>query len=226
MTAYADLPLVEQSILTLAALVLVTSFALLAQSRVVATIHIFAWQGLLLAATTALVALDTGRSHLLISAVITLGLKAMFIPWLLVRQARALGILRDFDAVIRPGITLLAAGALVIFCYSVVLPVKQMTESVTRDAVAISLALVMIALLMLVTRRKAITQVVAFMSLENGLFFAALTATHGMPMVVELGIAFDVLVAAVIFGVFFFHIRDSIETLDVDQLSRLSELDE
>ena len=83
MTAYADLPLVEQSILTLAALVLVTSFALLAQSRVVATIHIFAWQGLLLAATTALVALDTGRSHLLISAVITLGLKAMFIPWLL-----------------------------------------------------------------------------------------------------------------------------------------------
>ena len=226
MTAYADLPLVEQSILTLAALVLVTSFALLAQSRVVATIHIFAWQGLLLAITTALVAVDTGRSHLLISAAITLGLKALFIPWLLVRQARVLGILRDFDAIIRPGITLLAAGALVIFCYSVVLPVKQMTESVTRDAVAISLALVMIALLMLVTRRKAITQVVAFMSLENGLFFAALTATHGMPMVVELGIAFDVLVAAVIFGVFFFHIRDSIETLDVDQLSRLSELDE
>lgn len=226
MTAYADLPLVEQAILTLAALVLVTSFALLAQSRVVATIHIFAWQGLLLALTTALVALDTGRSHLLISAAITLGLKAMFIPWLLVRQARALGILRDFDAIIKPGITLLAAGALVIFCYSVVLPVKQMTGSVTRDAVAISLALVMIALLMLVTRRKAITQVVAFMSLENGLFFAALTATHGMPMVVELGIAFDVLVAAVIFGVFFFHIRDSIETLDVDQLNRLSELDD
>lgn len=226
MTPYADLPLVEQTILTLAALVLVTSFALLAQSRVVATIHIFAWQGLLLAATTALVAVDTGRSHLLISAAVTLGLKAMFIPWLLVRQARALGILREFDAVIRPGITLLAASALVIFCYSVVLPVKQIAESITRDAVAISLALVMIALLMLVTRRKAITQVVAFMSLENGLFFAALTATHGMPMVVELGIAFDVLVAAVIFGVFFFHIRDSIETLDVDQLSRLSELDE
>jgi len=226
MSAYADLPLVEQAILTLAALVLVSSFALLAQSRVIATIHIFAWQGLLLALTTALVALDTGRSHLLISAALTLGLKAMFIPWLLVRQARALGILREFDAVIRPGITLLAGCTLVIFCYSVVLPVQQIAESVTRDAVAVSLALVMIALLMLVTRRKAITQVVAFMSLENGLFFAALTATHGMPMVVELGIAFDVLVAAVIFGVFFFHIRDSIETLDIDQLNRLSELDE
>ena len=104
--------------------------------------------------------------------------------------------------------------------------VKAIAESATRDAVAVSLAVVMIALLMLVTRRKAITQVVAFMSLENGMFFAAVTATEGMPMVVELGIAFDVLVAAVIFGVFFFHIRDSIETLDIDQLSRLSELED
>lgn len=226
MTPYADLSLVQQAILTLAALVLATSFGLLAQSRVIATIHVFAWQGVLLAVTTALVAWDTSQSHLLISAVLTLVLKALFIPWLLVRQSRALGILREFDAVIRPGITLLAAGALVIFCYSVVLPVKAFAESATRDAVAVSLAVVMIALLMLVTRRKAITQVVAFMSLENGMFFAAVTATQGMPMVVELGIAFDVLVAAVIFGVFFFHIRDSIETLDVDQLNRLSELEE
>ena len=210
MTAYADLPLVEQAIRTLAALVLVTSFALLAQSRVVATIKVFAWQGFLLAVTTVLVAWDTGRSHLYISAVLTLGLKAFFIPWLLVRQARKLGILREFDAVIRPGITLMAAGSLVIFCYNVVLPIRQFTQSITRDAIAVSLALVMIGMLMLITRRKAITQVVAFMSLENGLFFAAVSATHGMPMIVELGIAFDVLVAAVIFGVFFFHIRYSI----------------
>lgn len=226
MSAYPDLSLVQQAILTIAAMILVTSFGLLAQSRVIATIHVFAWQGVLLALATALVAWDTSRSHLYISAALTLGLKAIFIPWLLVRQSRALGILREFDAVIRPGITLLAAGALVIFCYSVVLPVQVFAESATRDAVAVSLAVVMIAMLMLVTRRKAITQVVAFMSLENGMFFAAVTATQGMPMVVELGIAFDVLVAAVIFGVFFFHIRDSIETLDVDQLSRLSELEE
>jgi hydrogenase-4 component E len=84
----------------------------------------------------------------------------------------------------------------------------------------------MLSLLMLVTRRKAVTQVVAFMAPENGMFFAAVTATQGMPLVVELGIAFDVLVAAVIFGVFFFHIRDSIESLDVDQLNRLSEHEE
>ncbi|MBI2969550.1 MAG: formate hydrogenlyase [Gammaproteobacteria bacterium] len=226
MSAYADLPLIEQAIRTFAALILVTSFALLAQSRVVATIQVFAWQGFLLSALTALVAWDAGLTHLYISAALSLGLKALFIPWLLIRQARRLGILRDLDAVIRPGLTLMAAGALVIFCYNVVIPVRQFAQLATRDTIAVGLALVMIALLMLITRRKAITQVVAFMSLENGLFFAAVSATHGMPMVVELGIAFDVLIAAVIFGVFFFHIRDSIETLDVDQLSRLREMDE
>lgn len=223
MDGYLRLHLIEQAILTLAALVLVTSFALLAQSRVVATIKMFAWQGALLALVTALVAWDTGQTDLYFSAVLTATLKAWFIPWFLERQARKLGILRDIDAVVRPGLTLLAAGAIVIFCYNVALPIEQLAESITRDAIAVSLAVVMLGMLMLVTRRKAITQVVGFMSLENGLFFAAVTATHGMPMVVELGVAFDVLVAAVVFGVFFFHIRDSIESLDVDKLNRLSE---
>jgi hydrogenase-4 component E len=224
-SGYLQLPLLEQAILTLAALVLVSSFALLAQSRVVATIHVFAWQGVLLALTTALVASDSGLYHLYLSAALTLVLKALFIPWLLVRQARRLGILRDFDAVLRPGVTLLAAGAVVIFCYAVAQPVERFSRTLTHDAIALSLAVVMLGMLMLVTRRKAITQVVGFMALENGLFFAAVTATHGMPMVVELGIAFDVLVAAIIFGIFFFHIRDSIDSLDVDQLNRLSESD-
>jgi hydrogenase-4 component E len=226
MSDYLSLPFSGQAILTLAALILVTSFALLAQSRVVATIKVFAWQGWLLAATTALVAWSGGQTHLYLSAALTAGLKGVFIPWLLTRQARQLGILRDFDNVIRPGVTLLAAGALVIFCYGVALPIEQFTESITRDAIAISLANVMLGMLMMVTRRKAVTQVVGFMALENGLFFAAVTATQGMPMVVELGVAFDVLIAAVLFGVFFFHIRDSIESLDIDQLNRLSETEE
>lgn len=223
MGGYTHLPVAEQAILTLAATILVTSFALLAQSRVVATIRVFAWQGWLLALTTALVAWDTRQEHLYLSAALTAGLKGVFIPWLLTRQARVLGILRDTDAAIRPGFTLLVAGALVIFSYSVALPIQQFTAAITRDAIAVSLAQVMLGMLMLVTRRKAITQVVGFMAIENGLFFAAVTATQGMPMVVELGVAFDVLVAAVLFGVIFFHIRDSIESLDVDELNRLAE---
>ncbi len=223
---YSHLTLTEQAILTLAAMVLVSSFALLAQSRVVATIRLFALQGFLLVVITSLVALDTHEYHLLYSAGLTLLTKVWFIPWLLTRQARQLGILRDLDSLLNPGLVLIAAGALVIFCYSVALPIQRFAESITRDAIAISLAVVMLAMLMLVTRRKAITQVVGFMSLENGLFFGAVTATQGMPMVVELGVAFDVLIAAVVFGVFFFHIRDSIESLDVDMLNQLTEVDE
>ena len=223
MSPYLQLPLIEQAILTVAALVLVSAFALLAQSRVVATIKVFAWQGVLLAGGSALVAWNTGETHLYLSALLTLLLKTLFIPWLLVRQARRLGILKDFDAVIRPGVILLAGGALVIFCYGVAQPLGAYAEGSARDAIALSLAVVMLSMLMLVTRRKAITQVVAFMALENGMFFAAITATRGMPMIVELGIAFDVLVAAIIFGIFFFHIRDSIDSLDVDQLNRLTE---
>jgi len=225
MSPYLELPLGEQAIITLAAMILVTSLALLAQSRVVATIRTFAWQGWLLALTTALVAWDSGHSHLYLSALLTVALKGILIPILLTRQARQLGILRDVDVVIRPGITLLMASALVVFCYSVALPIGQLVEGVTRDVVAISLANVMLGMLMLIIRRTAVTQVVGFMALENGIFFAAVAATQGMPMIVELGVAFDVLVAAVLFGVIFFHIRESIESLDVDALSRLSEVE-
>src|SRR5690606_17233707 len=105
------------------------------------------------------------------------------------------------------------------------LPIQQLIEGVTRDVVAISLANVLLGMFMLVVRRKAVTQVVGFMALENGIFFAAVAATQGMPMIVELGVAADVRIAAVLFGVVFFRIRDSIETLDVDALDRLSEVE-
>lgn len=221
-----QLPLYQQAILTLAAMVLFTSFALLAQNRVVAMIHIFAWQGLLVAVTTALVAFDSGKHGLYLSAGLTVALKALFIPWLLHRLVRRLGIDREEHGAEHPAAVLMIGAALVIFCYYVAQPIEQLSVSVTRNTIAISMAVVLLGMLMLISRGKAVAQVVGFMSLENGLFFAAVAATHGMPMVVELGVAFDVLVAAVIFGVFFFQIRDSIESLDVDQLNRLSERDE
>ncbi len=222
----ASLPLYQQAILLLAALVLFTSFALLAQTRVVAIIHAFAWQGALVAMTAALVAFDTGQYHLYISAVLTLCLKALFIPWLLRRLVKRMHLDKEAHTVKHPVLILMVATALVIFCYYVVQPVELLAVSITRNTIAISMSVVLLGMLMLVSRNKAVSQVVGFMSMENGLFFAAVSATHGMPMVVELGVAFDVLVAAVIFGVFFFHIRDSIDSLDVSKLNRLSELDE
>jgi len=125
-----------------------------------------------------------------------------------------------------PSLTLLAGASLVVFSYYVAIPIVQLSALVTRNAIAISIAVILLGMLLMITRKKAISQVIGFMSIENGLFFAAVVSTFGMPMVVELGVAFDVLVAAVLFGVFFFQMRESIDSLDVDRLNRLREVDE
>jgi len=220
-----SLPIEEQAILLLAGMVLFTSFILLAQPRIVSTIHSFAWQGILLALVTVLVAYDTGLHHLYISALITFLMKGLFIPWLLHRLIHKMEFQREKDIIHHPALVLLAGGFLVIFCYSTALPIAKMSNSVTQPIIGLSMAMVMLGMLMLITRRKAVSQVIGFMAMENGLFFAAISATHGMPMVVELGIAFDVFVASIIFGIFFFHIKNSFDSLDVDQMSKLSEID-
>ncbi|MFQ5487500.1 MAG: formate hydrogenlyase [Gammaproteobacteria bacterium] len=222
----AQLTLMEQAVFVLAALVLFLSFSLLAQVRLLAGIHIFAWQGAVLAGATALVAVSGGEPQLLVSAALTFVLKALLIPWMLHRLVRRLELERHVDAVAHPAWVLMAGAALVIFSYWVALPIVKLELVATRNMLSVSLAVVLIGLLIMVTRRQAVTQVIGFMSMENGLFLAAMAATHGMPLVVELGIAFDVLVAAVLFGVFFFHIRESIDSLDVDRLNRLSAREE
>ncbi|MHB8346504.1 MAG: formate hydrogenlyase [Acidiferrobacterales bacterium] len=221
-----DFSLFSQGILVSAALVLFTSFVMLAQVRIQPLIYAFAWQGTLLSVTTALVALVSGHSHLYISALLTFGLKALLIPWMLYRLVRRLHIQYDVETVAHPSLTLLAGAVLVVFCYYVALPVAQLSTLVTRNTIAISMATVLLGMLLMITRRTAVAQVIGFMSIENGLFFAAVASTYGMPMIVELGIAFDVLVAAVLFGVFFFQMRTSIDSLDVDRLNRLSEREE
>ncbi len=217
--------LYEQAILFIAAMVVFTSFLMLAQRRLFNLIYLFAWQGLLLAITTALVAYALSYHHLYTSALISLVLKALLIPVLLLRLIVRLDIHREVETVLYPSYTMMAAAALVLFSYYVVLPIEQLSDLATRNTIAVSLAVVLLGMLLMISRRQAVTHVVGFMSIENGLFFAAVASTQGMPMVVELGIAFDVLVAAVLFGVFFFHIRSSIDSLDVDQLNRLSEVE-
>jgi hydrogenase-4 component E len=217
------LSLLQQSVLVLAALVLFLSFVLLAQTRLISAIHAFAWQGALVAAVTTVVAAAGHSHHLYFSAALTLALKALLIPWMLHRLARRLELDRHTDSLQSPTLVTMAAVALVIFSYWLVLPMIQEELTFTRNIAAISLAVVLIGLLMMVFRTQAVAQVLGFMSMENGLFLAAISATGGMPLVVELGVAFDVLVAMVLFGIFFLQIRTSIDSLDVDRLNRLSE---
>ncbi len=214
-----------QIVLSMAALVGLTSFLMLVQGRLLRLIFVFAGQGLLLTLTTALVAYSLGNHHLYISAVMTLVLKVIFIPWMLRREVLQMSMHRDIEALHNKTALLLGGASLMVFSYYVLHPIVQTTAPVMLNALAVSLSVVLLGMLLMISHRQAIAHVVGFMSIENGLFFAAIVATNGMPMVVELGIAFDVLVAAVLFGIFFFHIRTSIDSLDVDKLNRLNEVD-
>ena len=151
-----QLPHLQQVVLVLAAVALFTSFALLEQTRLVAAIHAFAWQGVLVALVTAVVAVSGDHTHLYVSAVLTLLLKAVLIPWMLHRLVRRLELDRYSDPLARPALVTMAAVALVIFSYWLVLPIVQQALLFTRNIVAVSLAVVLIGLLMMVVRRQAV----------------------------------------------------------------------
>lgn len=209
----------------LAAMVLLTAFGMLVQRRVYGLIHLFTLQGLFLSVSTAVTGYVASRHHLYISSVLTLALKVIVLPYILHVLIRKLKIHKEIETVINVPATMLIGIALVIFSYHLTAPVRELSTLVTRSILAVALATVMIGLLMMITRRNAVTQIIGFLAMENGLFFAATSATYGMPLVVELGVAIDVLIAAFIFGIFFFHIHSAFDTLDVEQMARLKEED-
>jgi hydrogenase-4 component E len=217
------LPLYAQLINLFAALLLLLAFAMLAQRRVLTLIDLFAAQGLSLAASTAVVAFGTGHTHLYWSAGLTLVLKVFLLPWILHRLIRKLDVKWDFERLINVPTTMLIGIVLVVFSFNLAYPISQLASTVTRATLGIAMASVMLSFLMMITRRKALPQVIGFLAMENGLFFAATSATYGMPMVVELGVALDVLVGMMIVGVFFFQIREQFDSLDLKHLEKLKE---
>jgi hydrogenase-4 component E len=215
--------LVTQLINLMAALMLLIGFAMLAQRRVLRLIYLFAAQGLVLSLNTFVVALTIGQTHLLFSAALTLGLKVLALPWILHRLIDRLDIRWDVETLINIPTIMVVGIVLVILSFNLALPISELAGTITRSTLGIALACVLIAFLMMITRRKAVPQVIGFLSMENGLFFAATSATYGMPMVVELGIALDVLVGTFIFGVFFLQIRETFDSLDTSHLEKLKD---
>ena len=216
-------PLYAQLINLLAAILLLLAFAMLAQRRILSLVNLFAAQGAALALSTAIVAYATHQPHLYGSALLTVVLKVALLPWLLHRLIRRLDVKWDVEGLINVPTTMLIGIVLVVFAFNLAFPISQLASTVTRSTLGIAIACVMLSFLMMITRRKAIPQVIGFLAMENGLFFAATSATYGMPMVVELGIALDILVAMLILGVFFFQIREQFDSLDLKHLERLRE---
>jgi hydrogenase-4 component E len=215
--------LASQFVNLLAALLLLIAFAMLSQRRSVTLIHLFAWQGAALAASTFIVAYTTGQGHMYFSAILTVVLKVILIPWVLHRLIDRLNVRWDVETLINIPTTMLLGIVLVIFAFNLALPISGLSQSVARGTLGIALACVLLSFLMMITRTKAIPQVIGFLAMENALFFAATSATYGMPMVVELGIALDVLVALIILGVFMFQIREQFDSLDIRHLEKLKE---
>jgi len=216
-------PLAGQVVNLFAAVLLLIAFAMLSQRRIVALINLFALQGAALVGSTATVAFATGQKHLYYSAAITLVLKVLILPWLLHRLIRRLNVKWDIETLINIPTMMLVGILLVIFAFNLALPISEFSQSIARGTLGIALACVLLSFLMMITRSKAVPQVIGFLSMENGLFFAATSATYGMPMVVELGIALDVLVGMVILGVFLFQIREQFDSLDIHHLEKLRE---
>jgi hydrogenase-4 component E len=218
-----SLSFIHQLTDVMAALLLLIAFAMVSQRRILRLIHLFALQGLVLSVNTFIVAIAIHQPHLYFSALLTLALKVIALPWLLHRLIDRLNVRWDVETLINIPTTMLVGILLVILSFNLALPISQLAGTITRSSLGIAMATVLMSFLMMITRRKAVPQVIGFLAMENGLFFAATSATYGMPMVVELGIALDVLVGAFIFGIFFFQIRETFDSLDIHHLEKLKD---
>ena len=194
-----------------------TSFMLLYQDRMYALLNVFALQALVLSASVAWQAYIQQAPHLFVTAGIALVLKAIIIPVALHRVVARLGIHRTVETVVGIGPTMLAGMGLVALSMVVMLKATAAADPLAREDLAFALSVVLLGLMMMVTRRNAVSQVVGFMSLENGLILAA-TGAKGMPLVVEISVAFSVLVAFIVIGVFLFRIRERFDSVELQAM--------
>ena len=195
------------------------SFMMIYQDRLYALLNIFALHAIVLAFSVGWQAYIQDAPHLYLTAVIALVFKAIVIPVALHRIIVQLGIHREIETVVGVGITMLGGVGLVALSIMVMLRVTPEAEPLAREDLAFALAVILLGLLLMVTRRNAVSQVVGFMSLENGLVLAA-TGAKGMPLVVEISIAFSILIAFIVIGIFLFRIRERFDTVDVQALDR------
>jgi hydrogenase-4 component E len=192
---------------------------LLYQDRLYSLLNVYALHAIVLALAVAWQAYIQDAPHLYVTAAIALGFKAIVIPLALHRIIERLGIHREIETVVGIGLTMLVGIGLVALAMVVMLRVTGGATPIAREDLAFALAVVLLGLLVMVTRRNAVSQVVGFMSLENGLVLAA-TGARGMPLVVEISVAFSILIAFIVIGIFLFRIRERFDTVDIIALDQ------
>jgi len=216
----------DKLVTLMAALVLVLQIAMVGQRWIVTNIRIFGAQSFLLAAIAGIIAWFNYAPHIYIAAVLTLMVKAILVPALLERLVDRIEIRKEIEPILNVPLSVVIAGGLTLVGYLVAEALNRPDQpaapaTIGHNVLAVAISLFLIGFFTMINRRKALTQVLALLSLENGLFLAAISLTYGMPLVVEIGVLFDVLVAVMVLGILVYRIRESFESMDVSRLRRL-----
>ena len=200
---------------------LVIQLLMVVQRMLLTTIRLFALQSLFLAAIAAIIAYFHNASHVYWVAVLTLIGKVLFLPWLLRRLVQRIQIHQEIEPLLNSTASMLVCGALTLLGYIVARPFTSL-KSLRNNTLAIAITLLLTGFFLMFNRRKAITQVLALLTVENGIMLAAVALTpYGMPLVVELGIFFDVMVAVMVLGILVYRIRETFSSMDVSKLNQL-----
>lgn len=204
-----------------AAGMLVSAYLMVGQKALFTTIRLYGVQSLLLAIVAITIAISESRHELFVTAALTIVLKTVLIPWFLMRTVDRIGIHREIEPFLNVPVSLLICLGLTVVGYRVSTGFEEGTQQVTHHLVGVALSLLLIGLFLMVTRKKAITQILALLTVENAVFLVAMGVTTGMPLVVEFGIAFDVLLAVLVLGILVQRIVGRFESMDVSKLSHL-----
>ncbi len=205
----------------LAILFLASSIMIVGHRRLYAYIKNFAIQSGIFAVIFLVVGLLTDSLEMCIVACVTFVFKVVVIPYILVQVIDSIGVQREIELYVTIRTSLLVAGGVTVLAYYITGPLMGLADDLTENYLPVSIAVMLMGLFLMVSRKKAVTQVVGLMVMENGLLLSAVALTSGMPLVVELGIAFDVLVSVIVMGIFLFRINKSFDSIDVDKLSNL-----
>jgi hydrogenase-4 component E len=204
-----------------AAGMLVTAYLMVGQKALFVAIRLYGLQSVLLGGVALTMGFADHRSDLFTGAALTIALKGLLIPWFLMRVIDRIGIHREIEPLVNVPSSLLICLGLTVIGYRVSTGLADGGQGVTHHVIGVSLSMLLMGLFMMVTRRKAVTQILALLTVENAVFLVAVGATSGMPLVVELGISFDVILAVLVLGILVHRIAERFESMDVSRLSKL-----
>ncbi len=215
---------ISLSIEILAATILVTAFIIVSSRSLLFYVRLFAMQSILLGAVALLVVIGYGETHILIAAALTIVVKGIVIPSALTKVIDKIKVRKEIDFTVNITTSLLICALIVILADSVARPIldqQQVSDLAVFRVLPVSIAIMMIGLFIMIARKQAVSQIIGLLTMENGVFLSGLSITYGMPLIVEIGIFFDIFVAVLILGVFVFRINQTFDTISTDILRKL-----